>query len=268
MRTLEIVDMAGFGYLKNKKRMGRIEVLELRFNVPEILKTAGQRLSAALVFGLVLGLGSTAQACRQALVLAIDVSASVSTPEYLLQRDGLVRALRDPQVADWMIGATGAEVELLVFEWGGQAHQRIWVDWTRITDARVLGTVADRVSRVQRSSEGESTGLGTALLFGAQQLATRRNCSMKTIDVSGDGKNNVGPRPRDVHARLEAQGVTVNALVVATRDVAELTAYFNAEVILGPNSFIETAGGFEDYARAIKRKMLRELVPGLAALQR
>lgn len=260
--------MAGIGYLKNKKRMGQIEMRALRFKVPKILRTVGFPIRHTAVLVLFLGLGDPALACRQALVLAIDVSASVSTPEYLLQRDGLVRALRDPQVADWMIGATGAEVDLLVFEWGGRAHQQIWVDWTRITDAGVLGKVADRIARVERSSEGESTGLGTALLFGAQQLATRRDCSVKTIDVSGDGKNNVGPRPRDVHAGLESQGITVNALVVATRDVAELTAYFQAEVILGPNSFIETAGGFEDYARAIKRKMLRELVPGLAALQR
>ena len=34
----------------------------------------------------------------------------------------------------------------------------------------------------------------------------------------------------------------------------------------GPTSFVETAGGFEDYATAIKRKMLRELVPAVAAL--
>ncbi len=209
-------------------------------------------------------LAGGAQACRQALVLAIDVSASVATPEYWLQRNGLVAALRDPQVADWMIGAPGAEVDLLVFEWGDRNYQRIWVDWTRITDRAVLAGVADTVAGRRRGAEGQSTAIGSAMEFAMARMAERPGCGTYTLDISGDGKSNVGPRPRDVRERLAARGITINGLVVATRDIAELSAYYHAEVIVGPQSFVEAAGGFEDYARAIKRKLLRELVPGLA----
>ncbi len=206
-----------------------------------------------------------AAACRQALVLAIDVSASVSTREYELQRDGIVAALRDPEVIDWIVAPAGSEVELFIFEFGNRTYQWYWVDWTKITSEAVLADVANTVAAVQRNRESQSTGLGDALMAGAEALAGRQ-CGAKTIDVSGDGKNNVGIRPQDVHDRLRGDGITVNGLVVATQDIAELSAYFHANVIVGSQSFVETAGGFEDYARAMKRKLLRELVPKLSMM--
>lgn len=208
-----------------------------------------------------------ASACRQALVLAIDVSASVSQREYELQRDGLAAALRDPQVADWIIGPDGNEIEILVFEWGDRTHQRIWVEWTGITDEHVLAVVAERIAAQTRDVKGQSTAIGAALAFASRKLAERSNCPTLTVDVSGDGKNNVGPRPRTIYPRLIDLGITVNGLVVATQDVAELSAYYHANVVVGPLSFVETAGGYEDYAKAIKRKLLRELVPGVAWLR-
>lgn len=221
---------------------------------------AGWVLSVLCGFGLTL---SPAAACRQALVLAVDVSASVSAQEYALQRDGIAAALRDEEVADWILGPRGAEVEIFIFEFGSRNYQWFWVDWTKITSAAVLTEVADKVSGITRNADSQSTGIGNALLAGVEALGSRR-CAVKTIDVSGDGKNNVGTPPEDVRRQLANTGVTVNALVIATQDVAELTAYFNAHVIHGPQAFVETAIGFEDYARAMKRKLLRELVPKLA----
>jgi hypothetical protein len=197
------------------------------------------------------------------LVLAVDVSASVSTREYELQRDGIVAALRDPEVVDWIVAPAGSEVEIFIFEFGNRNYQWYWVNWTKITSEAVLAGVADQVAAVTRNQQSQSTGLGEAILAGAEALAGRA-CAKKTIDVSGDGKNNVGARPQDVRADLAAKGITVNGLVIAQQDIAELSAYFRANVIAGPESFVETAGGFEDYARAMKRKLLRELVPKFA----
>ncbi|WGI20797.1 DUF1194 domain-containing protein [Amylibacter sp. IMCC11727] len=222
------------------------------------------RLSVmGVMCGVFVAMAQTALACRQALVLAVDVSASVSTREYELQRDGIAAALRDPEVIDWIVAPAGSEVELFIFEFGNRNYQWYWVNWTKITSEAVLAQVADTVAAVQRNRESQSTGLGEAILAGADALASR-TCAQKTIDVSGDGKNNVGVRPQDVKDRLRADGITVNGLVIATQDIAEMSAYYNANVIVGDGSFVETAGGFEDYARAMKRKLLRELVPKLA----
>ncbi len=239
-----------FGYLENKKSG------HLRFN---------RKVGACVAVCAWLGLTQAAFACRQALVLAVDVSASVSQREYELQRDGIVTALRDPEVVDWIVAPAGSEVELFIFEFGNRNYQWYWVNWTKITSEAVLAEVANTVAAVTRNQESQSTGLGEALLAGAEALATRP-CSKKTIDVSGDGKNNVGTRPEDIRDALGAQGITVNGLVVAQQDIAELSAYFHANVIVGSDSFVETAGGFEDYARAMKRKLLRELVPKFAAV--
>ena len=64
-------------------------------------------------------------------------------------------------------------------------------------------------------------------------------------------------------------GLTINALAIgvdnpATGDtrqaeIAELSSYFRAEVVLGPGAFVHTALGFEDYTRALTEKLLREL---------
>jgi len=56
----------------------------------------------------------------------------------------------------------------------------------------------------------------------------------------------VRPDPRPHHSWLDLQ-------------IGELTAYYNAYVIRGPNAFVETALGFPDFEEAMRRKLLREL---------
>lgn len=210
-------------------------------------------------------LSAPAEACRQALILALDISSSVSQREYEAQRDGLAGALIDPAVADRIIGPEGARVHLFVFEWGDFNFQRVLLDWTEIDSRETLRFAAQTIRDQQRLRAGtQSTGIGGAMQFSLRQFAARSDCGALTLDVSGDGKNNSGPRPRDVRGALAAQGITINGLVIATRDVAEMSAYYHAEVIEGPQAFVEVAAGFEDYGRAIRRKLLRELTPGLA----
>ena len=78
---------------------------------------------AAWSLAMLLGLGSPALAndCRLALVLALDVSASVDSHEDRLQREGLARALVAPEVVRAFLA--GAPVALYVFEWSGPLHQ-------------------------------------------------------------------------------------------------------------------------------------------------
>ena len=58
----------------------------------------------------------------------------------------------------------------------------------------------------------------------------------------------------------------MNALVINTIDSMgagpgdeDLLSYFENLVIRGPGAFVERADGFEDYARAMKKKLLREI---------
>lgn len=219
---------------------------------------------------LVAGQAAAADSCRHALALGLDVSGSVDAREYRLQMGGLAQALGSVAVHAALLERIEAPVEILVFEWSGPQDQLTLVPWSRIFDAGALEAVIAQLQNVERRAEATpGTALGVAMMRGAQHLAQRDHCWRKTLDISGDGKSNLGPRPRNVKPQLAGRDITINALVIgadnpATGDVrqskvAELSAYFNAEVILGPDAFIEVALGFDGYAAAMETKLLREL---------
>jgi len=82
--------------------------------------------------------------------------------------------------------------------------------------------------------------------------------------------NNDGPSAAMAYSRRDYSGITINALAIEVQETGTdhglsegaedgLAAYFRAEVIRGPGAFVERAEGFEDFARAMQRKLLREL---------
>ena len=80
--------------------------------------------------------------------------------------------------------------------------------------------------------------------------------------------NNSGSAPDQYRDRGLFDGLIINGLVIrgATPDPYR---YYAKRLIHGPNAFVEVAENFDDYPRAIKRKLLRELTPaGLAMAPR
>lgn len=213
--------------------------------------------------------GSADAACRQALALGLDVSGSVDAREYLLQINGLANALINAAVRVALLSSPGAPVSIMVYEWSGPADQAIIAPWVSVDDAATLDALIDQLRQTRRRAATPGTALGVAVKLGADYLAQRSACWKRTLDISGDGKSNLGPRPRDVKPGITAQGITVNALVIGAdnpasgdqrqAEIAELSSYFRAEVIAGPDAFVETALGFVQYEAAMTRKLLREL---------
>ncbi len=206
-----------------------------------------------------------AMACRQALVLALDVSLSVDVFEFRLQREGLARALEDSHVASAMIGTGADPVELAVFEWTGQHNQDVLVDWTVIDSRATLNRIASTLRTRERSLRSGLTALGAAMLFGRDMLMTRTHCTALTLDISGDGANNNGVHPALVRPEMAAAGITVNGLVIEPEpESMAVSHFFNDHVITGPGAFVETIHSFDSYAEAIHRKLLREIMPSLS----
>ena len=225
---------------------------------------------ACLSCALVLGLASTGLAqCRQALALALDVSGSVDAAEYRLQMDGLAAALLNNEVMSSFLAMPSAPVEIAVFEWSGPRDQIVLVDWTPVRSRADVEGIAVTLAQANRPAGSVGTALGTAMRTGLSLLMQRQTCWKLTLDISGDGKRNLGPRPQDVKTELEAAGITVNALVIGadaprlgdTRqvEIAEPSSYFRANVIVGPDAFVQAALGFDDYEDAMVRKLKREL---------
>ncbi|MBW4710300.1 DUF1194 domain-containing protein [Roseobacter sp. YSTF-M11] len=221
------------------------------------------------ILGLTLCAGAAEAAdCRLALLLALDVSSSVDAAEDRLQRGGLVAALTAPEVRAAFF-AVEQPVALAVFEWSGRYNQEVLLDWTLIDGPEALLLAAETLAASRRSHNDFPTAMGYALGYGAGMLKNGPPCLYKTLDMAGDGQNNEGFGPLAAYAEFPFAGVTVNGLVINGADYeAEtgLIAFYKSQVLHGPGAFIEIAQGFEDYERAMRRKLERELTPPVIGL--
>lgn len=225
------------------------------------------------------GAAASQDGCRQALALGLDVSGSVDAREYRLQLDGLVAALDAGPVRRALLTLPSDPVEILVYEWSGSEDQHVLVDWTALRSPADIEIVQETLRQTLRRDGSPGTAIGHALRTGMALLDRRTACARRTLDLSGDGMSNLGPAPAHVRDRLSAAGITVNALVVGAdspasgdlrhAEIAALSSYFRANVITGPDAFVETALGYEAYAEAMARKLERELdVIAVSRLQR
>ena len=81
-----------------------------------------------------------------ALVLAVDVSESVSSGRYTLQREGIARAFESPQLVE-AIAAVPGGIQVLVVEWSDPEKIAITVGWTRISNRGSAAAFAARCGR-------------------------------------------------------------------------------------------------------------------------
>ena len=200
------------------------------------------------------------------LVLAVDVSDSISGEEARLQRDGYVAAVVDPAVIAAIAGGRHGSIAIAYVEWAGPEEQRTVVGWTRVEGPESGRALSDALAR-QPVGRGYWTSLSgaidyaAALIAGAPFQGTRR-----VIDLSGDGRNNAGAPVAASRDRALARGITINALPLMFRrqnftwpPVPFLDRYFEQCVIGGPGAFVEVVESFRDFGRAVRRKLLREI---------
>jgi hypothetical protein len=198
-----------------------------------------------------------ASAAALALVLALDVSASVTADSYVLQRDGIARAFANPRLLD-AISAVPGGVEVLVLEWSDPDRITVTVDWQRIEDAHSAAAFAAAVRASTRTSSG-LTAIGPALLAAASEFDhLPEPVARRVIDISGDGMANFGLPPAVARDRVVAAGITINGLAIPT-EAPWLAGYYDRNVIGGPGAFVVVARDFGSFADAILRKLVREV---------
>lgn len=198
----------------------------------------------------------------------MDVSSSVDAREDALQRGGMVAALTAPEVREAFF-ANDQPVALAIFEWSGRYNQEVLLDWTMIDSDAALLRAAETVAASRRSHNEFPTAIGHALAFAAQMFERAPRCLSRTIDVAGDGQNNEGFGPAAAYREFPLGGVVVNGLVVNASEFTsddQLIRYYQRHVVRGSGAFLEVADGFEDYERAMRRKLERELRPLILGL--
>ena len=201
------------------------------------------------------------------LILAVDISRSMDIEELRLQRDGYVRALRDPDVIAAARGGLVGRIAVLYFEWAGPNSRNVIGGWTLIEDASGAETLAAALEAGPiRAAVG--TSISGALDWAAGEFDRNAYEGLRrVIDISGDGANNHGELVVPARDRAVRRGVTINGLPIVngrpspygTPQIPNLDWYFEDCVIGGPGAFIVVADGFADFGRAIKRKLIREI---------
>jgi hypothetical protein len=217
---------------------------------------------AAVAIALLTGASVTPRAdlppVGTALVLLVDVSGSIDEREYILQRDGIAQAFRDPAIAKAIRSQSHGAMAVTVIEWS--SSETIVVPWTIVRDERDTARFATMVASVKRSGSG-ATCIGDAIVFA---LAALDECPCRplrrVIDVSGDGIGSGGWVEVDTAREMAvAAGITINGLPILDPAEDDLEPYYRARGIGGTGSFVVEAHGFEDFARALRQKLIREI---------
>ena len=195
------------------------------------------------------------------LVLALVSSASVDAREFDLQNEGIALAFRDPEVLQAVDNLKPFGAAIAIIQWGGAGETQVVLPFTHIESARDAKAFGFRVSLVRRWMRASSTSIATGIADGHALIESNAyDGQRKVIDISGDGPDNSGDDLEGARKNALASGITVNGLSIEAEET-DLHAYYLDHVIIGADSFVEPAEGFEDFARAIREKLLRELRP-------
>jgi hypothetical protein len=204
------------------------------------------------------------------LVLAADVSRSVDSEKFQLQREGYAAAVSDPHVLEAIRSGRTGRIGLTFLEWSGIGSQRVVIDWAIISDAESAKGFGDRLLEAPRSF-ADRTSISGAFDFAMNRFAQAPFESARhTIDISGDGTNNAGRDVASARDAALAQGVTINGLVILsdtplvwnpdhTNPPGGLENYYRNNVVGGPGAFVVAAKDFASFGQAIVKKMIAEV---------
>jgi hypothetical protein len=231
-------------------------------------RSAGLAASLFAAATAVPAVAGNVEAVDVGLVLAVDVSGSVSGERYNLQMDGIAAAFEDPVVqAALLSGPHGALVITLV-QWSNKAQ--ISIPWTVVASKADARGFAERVRRAPRFAD-QFTCMSQMMRFVADKVLPRMPAQPARIvvDVSGDGAENCNPvTPVDaIRDELVGDAVTINGLpILEGEDSGSLAPWYASHVVGGTGAFLTPAHGIVDFARAMRQKFLVEISSAPSAL--
>lgn len=223
-------------------------------------------VAIAAVLAAAMAPAARAETVDLELVFASDGSGSIDDEELRLQREGYATALSDPKVLSAIAAGTHGRIAVAFVEWGGPTSQHTIVDWTVIAGAADARAFGDALRAAPRAAWGYNS-ISEAIAYSAALIRGNAiDSDRKVIDVSGDGPQ-IGGRSLDlIRDTTVAEGVTINALVVANRGVVArssgeaLEDHYRNDVIGGIGAFVVVADDEQGFTRTLLGKMIREIV--------
>jgi hypothetical protein len=228
------------------------------------------KIVSAAIAGLFLAQSSGGAASPEdvdlALVIATDVSYSVDENEAHFQRQGAVTAFRSPEVVLAIQSGPHGRIAVAYIDFATAGANKIIADWHVVNDKASADGFADILEAAPRTL-GVNTSISSGIELAEHLLDTVGYTAVKRmIDVSGDGPNNEGHLIERAREHALSKGIIINGLPIMTPAdqfdiyyLPDLDKYYAGCVIGGPGSFIQIAHGFEDLARALRRKLIQEI---------
>ena len=204
------------------------------------------------------------------LVLAVDVSLSVSPREMEIQRKGYAEAITSPEVMTAVQAGLLGRVAVTYVEWAGGQNQRTVIGWTLIETEDDARAFAERL-RTAAGGTLRRTSISNALTYSVAAFDDNGFTGLRrVIDISGDGPNNAGPPVVQARDRALAAGIVINGLPLMTDEgfgsrwhLEDLDLYYTDCVIGGPGAFVIPVTRWSEFASAVRRKLVMEIA-GLA----
>jgi len=204
------------------------------------------------------------------LILAVDVSPSMSVAEQKLQRDGYVQAFRHPDITRAIESGFLGKIAVAYFEWAGAHHQHVVVPWTILEHGVDAYAFSEALAAAPLNADPATSISGSLLLAKEIFAASPARSMRRVIDISGDGKNNAGPQVAPIRDSVLADGIIINGLpiILPASDAPDnfnsfsgdsLESYFEHCVIGGPGAFLIGVSDLSTIAIAIRRKLVLEI---------
>jgi hypothetical protein len=201
------------------------------------------------------------------LVIAVDVSRSMTPNELEIQRRGYAEALVSDDVLDAIARGYFGRVAITYVEWAGEQLQQVVIDWMLVRGRSDAETFAARLS-AHFDNSMRRTSISGALDFAAARFDGNGFASTRqVIDISGDGPNNQGRPVENARDDALARGITINGLPLMTRDglggqwhLDDLDEYYRHCVIGGPAAFVIPVLEWSHFPQAVRRKLVLDLV--------
>ncbi len=202
-----------------------------------------------------------------ALGMAIDISGSIDPVEAHLQRQGYVDAFRDPVVVKAILGGPTGRISVVYYEWSDSWMQKLLIDWTLLDSESTIAAFAQRLSDAP-ISVARRTSISGAIRYAVPLFARNPyQADRQVLDISGDGSNNDGILVTDARFEALKARIVINGLPIMNDrpnpfgfpSEADLDKYYLHCVTGGPHSFVEVARNFDDFPRAVRKKLLQEV---------
>lgn len=196
------------------------------------------------------------------LVLAVDTSRSMDYEEVRVQREGYVEALKHKEFIDAVKTGLTGRIAISYFEWAGDVVPDSIIDWTIIENEQDAINFAAKLEARPINTQ-RRTSISAAIAQGATMIVANSYRGMRqVIDVSGDGPNNSGNPVTPARDKAIEAGIIINGLALMLRPSGApggLDKYYGDCVIGGPGSFVLPVNKIEDFAVAVRRKLVMEI---------